>query len=177
MNVLQKILEEIRDNAKLGNMHWEAIRIEKVEEIIRSHMDEQEVFKFDFNRVKSFDCQCGRHYVNTYNDSWIPVSKKLPERDYETVLCVDEDDYYFVAVYTKEDGFRTEDFGADYENIIAWQLLPELYRENKQDEKINWDEFKNAEKKIAVHCKTEEEAKDFCRKMHEHGMKWRTKNE
>ena len=40
--------------------------------------------------------------------------------------------------------------------------------------KINWDEFKNAEKKIAVHCKTEEEAKDFCRKMHEHGMKWRS---
>jgi hypothetical protein len=40
MNVLEKILEEIRDNAKLGNMHLESIRIEKVEEIIRSHMDE-----------------------------------------------------------------------------------------------------------------------------------------
>lgn len=23
-----------------------------------------------------------------------------------------------------------------------------------------------------VHCKTEEEAKDFCKQMHEHGMKW-----
>lgn len=40
MNVLEKILEEIRDNAKLGNMRWKSIRIEKVEEIIRSHMDE-----------------------------------------------------------------------------------------------------------------------------------------
>lgn len=29
MNVLEKILEEIKDNAKLGNMHWENIRIEK----------------------------------------------------------------------------------------------------------------------------------------------------
>lgn len=38
--------------------------------------------------------------------------------------------------------------------------------------KFNWDEFKNEENKIAVHCKTEEEAKDFCRKMHEHGMRW-----
>lgn len=37
---------------------------------------------------------------------------------------------------------------------------------------FNWDEFKNRENKIAVHCKTEKEAKDFCRKMHEHGMKW-----
>lgn len=40
MNVLEKILEEIKDNAKLGNMRWESIRIEKVEEIIRSHMDD-----------------------------------------------------------------------------------------------------------------------------------------
>lgn len=40
--------------------------------------------------------------------------------------------------------------------------------------KFNWDEFKNEENKIAVHCKTEEEAKDFCEKMHKHGMKWCT---
>lgn len=39
--------------------------------------------------------------------------------------------------------------------------------------KFNWDEFKNKYNKIVVHCKTEEEAKDFCKRMHEHGMKWR----
>lgn len=38
--------------------------------------------------------------------------------------------------------------------------------------KFNWDEFKNKNNKIAVHCKTEEEGVDFCRQMHEHGMKW-----
>lgn len=38
--------------------------------------------------------------------------------------------------------------------------------------KFNWDEFKNKENRIAVHCKTEEEAKDFCKQMHEQGMKW-----
>lgn len=38
--------------------------------------------------------------------------------------------------------------------------------------KFNWDEFKNKDNKIAVHCKTEEEAKDFCRQMHGQGMKW-----
>lgn len=38
--------------------------------------------------------------------------------------------------------------------------------------KFNWDEFKNKYNKIAVNCKTEEEAKDFCKQMHEHGMKW-----
>lgn len=38
--------------------------------------------------------------------------------------------------------------------------------------KFNWNEFKNKDNKIAVHCKTEEEAKDLCKQMHEHGMKW-----
>lgn len=39
--------------------------------------------------------------------------------------------------------------------------------------KFNWDEFKNKDNKIAVNCKTKEEAKDFCRQMHGQGMKWR----
>lgn len=39
--------------------------------------------------------------------------------------------------------------------------------------KFNWDEFKNEYDKIAVYCKTEEEAVDFCRQMHGQGMKWR----
>ena len=41
--------------------------------------------------------------------------------------------------------------------------------------KFNWDEFKNKDNKIVVHCKTYEEAKDFCWKMHEQGMRWFTK--
>lgn len=40
--------------------------------------------------------------------------------------------------------------------------------------KFDWDKFRDIENKIAVHCKTEEEANDFCRKMHNHGMKWCT---
>ena len=39
--------------------------------------------------------------------------------------------------------------------------------------KFNWNEFQNKDNRIAVHCKTEEEAVDFCKQMHEHGMKWR----
>lgn len=37
---------------------------------------------------------------------------------------------------------------------------------------FNWDEFLNQDNKIAVHCKTEEEANDFCRKMDKHGLTW-----
>lgn len=37
---------------------------------------------------------------------------------------------------------------------------------------FNWEEFLDKNNKIAVHCKTEEEAKDFCKQMYEHGLKW-----
>lgn len=40
--------------------------------------------------------------------------------------------------------------------------------------KFNWDEFKDEKNNIAVHCRTEEEVVDFCKQMHEHGMKWCT---
>lgn len=36
--------------------------------------------------------------------------------------------------------------------------------------KFNFVDWKD--KRVAMHCKTEEEAKDFCRVMHKAGMKW-----
>lgn len=41
---------------------------------------------------------------------------------------------------------------------------------------FNWEEFMDKTNKIAVHCKTEEEAIDFCKKMDEHGMLWHSGN-
>lgn len=40
--------------------------------------------------------------------------------------------------------------------------------------KFNWEEFKDENNNIVVHCKTEEEADDFCNQMHEHGLRWCT---
>lgn len=37
---------------------------------------------------------------------------------------------------------------------------------------FNWEEFMNKDNNIAVHCKTEEEAIDFCKKMDKLGMRW-----
>jgi len=38
--------------------------------------------------------------------------------------------------------------------------------------KFNWAEFLNKNNKIAVHCKTEEEAVDFCEQMDRHGLRF-----
>ena len=59
---------------------------------------------------------------------WIPVSERLPE-EYETVIGVTDLNYYCIAVYCKQHGFRSMDVGVE-SDIIAWQPLPEPYKES-----------------------------------------------
>ncbi len=112
---VEDVLEIIRSHMDLeerGNIQFSSytkplIAVEDVLEIIRSHMDEREVFKFDFNRVKSFDCQCGRHYVNTYDGGWIPVDERLPEEGekilYDMQLVTLEDGEVCLGVYRNQE--------------------------------------------------------------------------
>lgn len=39
---------------------------------------------------------------------------------------------------------------------------------------FDWNFFCDKNNNVAVHCKTEEEAKDFCKQMDLHGLKWRS---
>ena len=124
MNVLEKILEEIKDNAKLGNMHWETIRVEKVEEIIRSHMDE----------VTNMS---GKRLIDA-NDGWIPVSKRLPEvpEGTEDFYCPEfnvtiKDASKATTLKYAPDGTWFDNSGEVY-NVMAWQPLPEPYRPEEE---------------------------------------------
>ena len=114
MQELEKILEEIdqeKKNAALSIRHttgYKAGQIrmaERIEEIIRKHM----------------------------NDGWIPVEEH-PKKDYTAVFAVDKHDYYFVAVYDKEHGYRTNDVGADVDNIVAYCLFNPYRPERSEEE-------------------------------------------
>ena len=109
MQELEKILEEIDETIERykENANMEAVDIcygmKLAKKIIRKHM----------------------------NDGWISVEQK-PKKYYITVLAVDKHDYYFVAVYDKEHGFRSNDIGADIDNIVAYCLFY-LYRPERSD--------------------------------------------
>ena len=107
MQVLEKILEEIEVSsvyAKTRDGYGAlCVPIGTIERIIRKHM----------------------------NDGWVPVEEK-PKKDYETVFAVDKNDYYFAAVYDKDHGFRSNDIGADVDNIVAYSLF-NPYRPERSD--------------------------------------------
>lgn len=82
----------------------------------------------NFNR----DIEYLRDIVSNHmNDGWIPVEERLPEKEYDTVLCVTDQNYYLVCVYNKEIGFRISDFLVEGE-IVAWRPLPELYQPERR---------------------------------------------
>ena len=67
------------------------------------------------------------------NDGWIPVEEP-PKKDYISVFAVDKHDYYFVAVYDKEHGYRTNDVGADVDNIVSYCLFNPYRPERSEGE-------------------------------------------
>ena len=149
MNVLEKILEEIDKKAdyyetdEQGREHVRMVDMVDVEEIIISHMDDCKTFEFDFTGVKSFDCQCGRHYVNTCNDGWIPVEERLPnKREFQEAYCRNHYAAEFLVtiegatrpttLYFKNNSWFDEE--RNYYKVIAWKPLPEPYRPKEKDD-------------------------------------------
>ena len=117
MNVLEKILEEIKEVEKKFVVGHEVLFAlgatgiaTEIEEIIRSHMNDED------------------------NNGWIPVEDGLPEvpKELEDAHCPE----FNVTIKGAEkattlkyswDGAWFDDNGNVY-NVIAWQPLPEPYK-------------------------------------------------
>lgn len=150
MNVLEKILEEIEDHAiefKSFGMCDDYVSVGWAKDIIRSHMGDV---------PKCRECSRRKFYMQGYedgkkNDGWIPVSEKLPEDDdmrfYMCIVENHEEDLPMFCQYDSEYGFgfwhdiydstslgfvdtefsTNDELG--YEKVVAWQPLPEPYKE------------------------------------------------
>ena len=142
MRKLEKILEEI-DIKIAGSMGKKREGILEAREIIRKHMKTNETFEFDFSGVESFDCQCGRHYINTaINDGWIPVEERLPEKYISVLVQWEKYDRHLNVTLTyldvmwlddaEEQVFETTN-GVPNGKVIAWRPLPEPYRPERSE--------------------------------------------
>lgn len=139
MNVLEKILEEIEDHAiefKSFGMSDDYVSVGWAKDIIRSHMGDV---------PKCRECSRRKFYMQGYedgkkNDGWIPVSEKLPEENdgkYYPMLNVSTSygavKWGFYRVRDKEWYIYSEMHGelikAEDKEVIAWQPLPEPYKE------------------------------------------------
>ena len=108
MQELEKILEEIEMKKK------------KCLDIVRVEIDPMEttIHREQYKGLRMAEDIIRKHM----NDGWISVEEP-PKKDYTAVFAVDKHDYYFVAVYDKEHGYRTNDVGADVDNIVAYCLF------------------------------------------------------
>ena len=153
MNVLEKILEEIGNasikvsTVGLPHKYFKAIGTKKIEEIILSHMDDI---------PNCGDCSRRKQYQIGYEDGkkdkdWISVEDRLPEDDdmrfYMCIVENHEEDLPMFCQYDSEYGFgfwhdiydstslgfvdtefsTNDELG--YEKVVAWQPLPEPYKE------------------------------------------------
>ncbi|MDB8712088.1 hypothetical protein [Mediterraneibacter gnavus] len=153
MNVLEKILEEIdnlekvyvdyrRDNFRDGFTSG----TEKCCEIIRSHMDEanalekKSVWEMDVIHHESYDLgrnigwnECLEAIGQNENDSWIPYTlKNIPDKEDLYLVTCDDEEYPVKRMrFKKEDeyGLWYDDYGIYDGVILAWQSLPEPYKE------------------------------------------------
>lgn len=118
VNVLEKILEEIKEEAvkmstqKSPHQYYKAVGTRKIEEIIRSHMDE--IPKCG---------ECSRR-------KWIPVEERLPEEPefiQDSYIVQQKSVINPFSAYW--DGKEWTDLDDDkVEEVIAWQPLPERYK-------------------------------------------------
>ncbi len=116
MNVLEKILEEIKHeamtNKEIGRKQCEGMA--RAMNIIRSHMDEAE------------------------NDGWISVDERLPEEKTEVLCCFEDGIVQTLWQDWKRDGFGDYlDDDLNPTQVIAWQPLPAPYKPKKVENQRN----------------------------------------
>lgn len=122
MNVLEKILEEIKEVEKKFVVGHEVLFAlgatgiaTEIEEIIRSHMNDED------------------------NNGWIPVEDGLPEEGEEVEVTIEEmaDSAGGMRYYTKTAWVQEERWVIKRNpcnpRVIAWRPLPEPYKPNKDN--------------------------------------------
>ena len=116
------------------------------EELYLADKDKKEANVLQFDRAVGYGNgiavaleivnQLAEEYVPETNDGkWIPCSERLPEKEADVLLSLRNLDVYTGFRANTEGCFYTDGEGyVEFENVLAWQPLPEAYKPEQQKE-------------------------------------------
>lgn len=99
---------------------------------------EAEVFKSSRNMIRTYAFEKAIEIVKQaaeeYNNGWIPVSERLPEKDGFYLATLDGEivgeEKHFSGLAEFENGKWIDD-EEDYQCVLAWKPLPAPYQPNR----------------------------------------------
>lgn len=144
MNVLEKILEEIKERIEKLNMADNMCRENAERNRNFESVKYFQALMFATERANSIIGDIIRsHMDEAKNDGWIPCSERLPnEIEFQEAYCRNQYAAEFLVtikgatrpttLYFKNNSWFDE--GRNYYKVIAWQPLPESYKGGKENE-------------------------------------------
>lgn len=124
MNIADKIIEELRKSAKIGEMQGETLRLDRAEQIIRRYLKDESCG--ECSRRKWYQAGYEDAKKNKDTEEWVLVDERLPEDGEEVLITyrgISGENHVSVDEYDSGLGW---DFGWD-DDIVAWAELPEPY--------------------------------------------------
>ena len=87
----------------------------------------------DFSYIKPFEIAkiAVQEVAEEYKDGWIPCNERLPEECIEVLVSIKEiDDSFYTSTSWVQDGVWVIKKTPLQPTVIAWQPLPEPYKES-----------------------------------------------
>ena len=105
-------------------------RLSNIHRVVKTDEDEE------WNRAIYKSTEIVREVAEEYNGGWIPCSERLPEENQEVML---QDFYGNITIEKMKtndglEGFSDGDWWSSANNYVAWQSLPEPYKERDKVE-------------------------------------------
>ena len=100
-------------------------RLSNIHRVVKTDEDEE------WNRAIYKSTEIVREVAEEYNGGWIPCSERLPEENQEVML---QDFYGNITIEKMKtndglEGFSDGDWWSSANNYVAWQPLPEPFKE------------------------------------------------
>ena len=87
-----------------------------------------------FDEMRKRAIEIVNQVASEYCGGWIPCSERLPEIEADVLLSLRSLDVYTGFRANTEGSFYVEGEGyVEFENVIAWQPLPQPYKENENE--------------------------------------------